>query len=73
MLQIFTEDSAIYQQTENAKTNNNIVGHYLVNHCEICIDVYVYRSPPPKKGPSYYPQNITLQFYIYYHKNYYAY
>ena len=49
MLQIFTEDSAIYQQTENAKTNNNIVGHYLVNHCEICIDVYVYRSPPPQK------------------------
>ena len=49
MLQIFTEDSAIYQQTENAKTNNNIVGHYLVNHCVICIDVYVYRSPPPKK------------------------
>ena len=26
----------------------------------------------PPKGPSYYPQNITLQFYIYYHKNYYA-
>ena len=29
----------------------------------------VYIDPP--QGPLYYPQNITLQFYIYYHKNYY--
>ena len=45
MLQIFTEDSVILWFTENAKSNDNIVGSYLVNRCVICIDVYVYRSP----------------------------
>ena len=30
----------------------------------VCVDA--------PKGPSYYPQNITLQFYICYHKNYYG-
>ena len=31
MLQSFTENSAIPLQTENVKTNNNILGHHLVS------------------------------------------
>ena len=50
------------------KTSDNIVGCYLVNGYVICIDVYVYRS----SDLNITPQNITLQFYVYYHKNYYA-
>ena len=72
MLQIFIEDSVILQETVNAKTNNNIVGYHLVS-CLVMptpSDVQrVYRSP---KRTFMLPQNITLQFYIYYHKNYYA-
>ena len=41
MLQIFIEDSVILLQNENAKTNDNTVGYYLVNRRVICIDVYV--------------------------------
>ena len=73
MPQISTKDSDIlFQLTKNAKTNNNIVCYHLVSRCvistpqmfSVCIDA--------PKGPSYYPQNIMLQFQVYYYKNYYA-
>ena len=35
MLQIFTKDSIILYQIENAKTNNNIVGYHLVKDLHI--------------------------------------
>ena len=72
MLQIPIEDSVIPQETANAKTNNNIVGHHLARRPAMPTPPdaqRVYRSP---KRTFMLPQNITLQFYIHYHKNHYA-
>ena len=54
------------------KTNNNIAGYHLVSRRVISTpsDVQrVYRCP---KKTFILPQNIMLQFDIYYHRNYYA-
>ena len=48
MVQIFTDDSVILEEIENAKTNNNIVSYHLVSRRVIStlLDVQrVYRCP----------------------------
>ena len=48
MVQIFTDDSVILEEIENAKTNNNIVSYHLVSRRVIStlLDVQrVYRYP----------------------------
>ena len=66
MLLIFTSDS------ENTKSNNNIVCYNLVS-CRVISNPQMFGvcADPPKE-PSCYPKNITLQFYKYCHKNYYT-